>query len=138
MKSYTSKIQSFDDLNSLLTFGFRGEALSALCSLADLTVITRHNSCSFGTKINYDRKGAIQKTEKCARQTGTTVELRNLFKCLPVRFNEFKRNIKKEFTKLCNIMYAYGLISTGIKYFFKQFTLRIFSNTFNLFFLKFD
>jgi DNA mismatch repair protein PMS2 len=40
-KYHTSKLSSFADLTSLSTFGFRGEALSSLCSLCELSVITR-------------------------------------------------------------------------------------------------
>lgn len=49
----------------------------------------------------------------CARQTGTSVALFNLFVSLPVRRREFLRNIQKEFTKMCQILQAYGLISYG-------------------------
>jgi hypothetical protein len=41
MKYHTSKIADFGDLESLCSFGFRGEALSSLCALADLSVVTR-------------------------------------------------------------------------------------------------
>lgn len=41
LKYHTSKISTFTDLTSLATFGFRGEALSSLCALADVTITTR-------------------------------------------------------------------------------------------------
>jgi DNA mismatch repair protein PMS2 len=41
LKYHTSKFSTFSDLTSLGTFGFRGEALSSLCALADVTVTTR-------------------------------------------------------------------------------------------------
>ena len=45
---YTSKLQNFSDLFSISTYGYRGEALSAVCSVADVLLITRHSSDSTG------------------------------------------------------------------------------------------
>lgn len=115
LKHHTSKIQEFTDLLAVETFGFRGEALSSLCALSKLTVITKHKSTEYAHKITYDKHGLIVEKKKCARQTGTTVILENLFSTLPVRHKEFHRNFKREFTKMCNLLYAYCLISTGVK-----------------------
>ena len=56
LKHYTSKIDKYDDLESLDTFGFRGEALSSLCALCDLTITTRHASAAVATRIEYDHQ----------------------------------------------------------------------------------
>ena len=45
-KHHTSKLADFTDLDSVSTFGFRGEALSSLCAVGKLTMITRHKGCS--------------------------------------------------------------------------------------------
>ena len=42
MKHHTSKINQYSDLESVETFGFRGEALSSLCAVCDVTICTRH------------------------------------------------------------------------------------------------
>ncbi|XP_050351845.1 mismatch repair endonuclease PMS2 [Nymphalis io] len=115
LKYHTSKLNDYSDLLGVSSFGFRGEALSSLCSLADLTITTRHKSSQFATKIQYDHKGNITNKTPCSRQIGTTVSLSNLFCSLPVRKKEFHKNAKREFNKMTNLLYAYCLISIGVK-----------------------
>uniref|UniRef100_A0A1A9VQJ7 DNA mismatch repair protein S5 domain-containing protein n=1 Tax=Glossina austeni TaxID=7395 RepID=A0A1A9VQJ7_GLOAU len=114
-KYHTSKIQKFQDLQSVETFGFRGEALSSLCALTEMSIITRHRDCNEAIKIVLDRKGKIISRNCHTRAPGTTVLLTNLFATLPVRRKDFERNIKKEFAKMCQILQAYCLVSTGIR-----------------------
>lgn len=115
LKHHTSKLREFTDLLGVETFGFRGEALSSLCALSDLTVTTRHSSSNMGTKLIYDSRGHIIRKSPCARQVGTTVSLANLFSPLPVRQKEFLRNLKREFVRMSQLLHAYCLISTGVK-----------------------
>lgn len=68
LKHHTSKLQDFHDLVSVETFGFRGEALSSLCSLSNLTVTTRHISIACGTRLVFDHNGLIISSNQVARQ----------------------------------------------------------------------
>lgn len=97
------------------TFGFRGEALSSLCALSKMHIVTKHKSAQVGTKLELNDHGEIVKRSVCPRQTGTTVTMSKLFESLPVRRREFQRNIKKEFIKMCQIMQGYGLIAYGCR-----------------------
>lgn len=97
----------------MATFGFRGEALSSLCALSEMKIVTKHHSVDIATKLELNQRGEIVKRTPCARQTGTTVTLSNLFVSLPVRKREFSRNIQREFAKMCQIIQGYGLISYG-------------------------
>ncbi|KAF9413131.1 hypothetical protein HW555_008573 [Spodoptera exigua] len=115
LKYHTSKLSDYSDLLGVTSFGFRGEALSSLCSLANLTITTRHKEAEYATKIEYDHKGHITKQTPCSRQIGTTVSLTNLFNSLPVRQKEFHKNAKREFNKMTQLLYAYCLISIGVK-----------------------
>ncbi|XP_050582862.1 mismatch repair endonuclease PMS2 isoform X2 [Bombus affinis] len=115
LKHYTSKLREFSDLTEVSTFGFRGEALSSLCSLADLSIVTRHSTSEHGFKLQFDHNGALQKKEPCAREIGTTVHIKNIFKCLSVRAKEFQRNLKKEYIRAIQILYSYCLVSTNTK-----------------------
>jgi hypothetical protein len=86
LKYHTSKIQGFDDLATLSSYGFRGEALSSLCSLCDkLSVVTRAEGVEVGSRIEFDPQGTLVSTSPCARAQGTTVTVKGLFKPLPVR-----------------------------------------------------
>lgn len=68
------------------------------------------------TKMEYDHNGQIIKKTPCSRQVGTTVSLSNLFHSLPVRQKEFHKNVKREFNKMTQLLYAYCLIATGVKW----------------------
>ncbi|XP_048477375.1 mismatch repair endonuclease PMS2 [Rhincodon typus] len=115
LKHYTSKLQDFSDLLHVETFGFRGEALSSLCALSDLSIVTCHKSAKVGTRLVFDHKGQISEKIPYPRQQGTTVSVQQLFCTLPVRHKEFQRNIKKEYSKMAQVLQAYCIISTGIR-----------------------
>eukprot|EP00090_Calanus_glacialis_P021334 TRINITY_DN32913_c0_g1_i1.p1 TRINITY_DN32913_c0_g1~~TRINITY_DN32913_c0_g1_i1.p1 ORF type:complete len:926 (-),score=337.38 TRINITY_DN32913_c0_g1_i1:128-2905(-) len=115
VKHATSKLREFTDLFSVETFGFRGEALSSLCALSNVTISTRHKSASTGTLMTYDHHGNILTSTTQARPVGTTVTLANLFSTMPVRQKEFHRSLKREFGKLISVMSAYGLVSSGVR-----------------------
>lgn len=65
-KYHTSKLREFTDLESVETFGFRGEALSSLCALSKMVVTTRHRTADYGTRLELDERGTITKKEICA------------------------------------------------------------------------
>ncbi|XP_051142118.1 DNA mismatch repair protein PMS1 isoform X3 [Andrographis paniculata] len=115
LKHHTSKLLDFPDLQSLATFGFRGEALSSLCALGNLTVETRTINEAVATHLTYDSTGLLTAERKTARQVGTTVTVKKLFSNLPVRSKEFHRNIRKEYGKLINLLNAYALIAKDVR-----------------------
>ncbi|NWV61714.1 PMS2 endonuclease, partial [Malurus elegans] len=115
LKHYTSKIQDFSDLIHVETFGFRGEALSSLCALSDVTIFTCHKSAKVGTRLVFDHNGKITQKTPFPRQQGTTVSIQQLFYTLPVRHKEFQRNIKKEFAKMVQLLQAYCIVSKGVR-----------------------
>lgn len=114
LKHHTSKLTAFEDLSTVLTFGFRGEALSSLCALSDSVTLTTAtaNEAPMGTILEIDRNGRLRNSNsKVARQRGTTVVVSSLFKPLPVRRKELERNAKREFGKALNLLYAYALVA---------------------------
>ncbi|CDP03504.1 unnamed protein product [Coffea canephora] len=115
LKHHTSKISDFPDLQSLATFGFRGEALSSLCALGELTVETRTQNEAVATHLTFNYSGLLVTERKTARQIGTTVTVKKLFSSLPVRSKEFHRNIRKEYGKLITLLNAYALIAKGVR-----------------------
>ncbi|XWS31708.1 hypothetical protein CRYUN_Cryun23aG0099400 [Craigia yunnanensis] len=114
-KHHTSKLADFPDLQSLTTFGFRGEALSSLCALGNLTIETRTKYESVATHLTFDHSGFLIAEKKTARQIGTTVTVKKLFSNLPVRSKEFHRNIRKEYGKLISLLNAYALTAKGVR-----------------------
>ncbi|XP_047075892.1 DNA mismatch repair protein PMS1-like isoform X2 [Lolium rigidum] len=115
LKHHTSKISDFSDLNSVATFGFRGEALSSLCALGKLSVETRTKDEQVGTHLEFEHSGVVTCERKIARQVGTTVTIEKLFSTLPVRGKEFSRNIRKEYGKVISLLNAYALIAKGVR-----------------------
>lgn len=106
MKYHTSKISEFADLQSLSSFGFRGEALSSLCALGDLSVVTRTKNESIATQLQFDHSGSIISQKNEARPVGTTVIVSGLFKSLPVRHKEFTKNIRREYSRLLTVLHV--------------------------------
>ncbi|RZC52527.1 hypothetical protein C5167_020954 [Papaver somniferum] len=115
LKHHTSKIADFPDLQSLTTFGFRGEALSSLCALGKLTIETRTKHESVASHLTFDHSGLLTCEKKTARPIGTTVTVEKLFSTLPVRGKEFSRNIRREYGKLVSLLNAYALIAKGVR-----------------------
>ena len=117
LKHYTSKLATYDDLSSLQTFGFRGEALSSLCALSHFYIVTtRASDGPRGTKLEFEQSGKLRGTSVVAAKQGTTVVVETLFRNLPVRRKELEKNIKREYNKVLQLLNAYACISTGVKF----------------------
>ena len=98
----TSKLHSIEEIYSLSTMGFRGEALASIAACSDVTLTTCLKGDAEGTKVVYE-DGSLKGVYSNASCTGTTVEVRNLFKNLPARY----KFLKKDSTEG---MYITGLI----------------------------
>lgn len=117
LKHYTSKLSTYDDLSSLHTFGFRGEALSSLCALSDLHIVTaRDVDAPKGTRLEFEQSGKLRTKSLVASQKGTSVVAENIFKNLPVRRKELEKNIKREYGKVLGLLHAYACISVGVRF----------------------
>ena len=113
LKHYTSKLSDYDDLSSLQTFGFRGEALSSLCALSKFHITTaRADEAPKGTRLDFETSGKLKGTQVIASQKGITVTVEDLFRNLPVRRRELEKNIKREYGKVLGVLQAYACIST--------------------------
>ena len=117
LKHYTSKLSSYEDLASLETFGFRGEALSSMCALSKFHIITaRAEDGAVGKRLDFEVSGKLKGTSVVAAQRGTTVVVENLFHSLPVRRKELEKNIKREYGKVTTLLNSYACISVGVRY----------------------
>ncbi|KAK5633118.1 hypothetical protein RRF57_008832 [Xylaria bambusicola] len=117
LKHYTSKLSTYSDLESLETFGFRGEALSSLCALSKFSVTTcLASDAPKGSKLEFETSGKLRSTSIVAAQKGTTVLIEGLFQNLPVRRRELERNIKREWNRVLGVLNQYACIQTGLKF----------------------
>lgn len=87
----TSKIEAFQDLFQLNTFGFRGEALPSIATVAQVEMISCTIQESIGHKIRIDG-GAVQESMEVAATPGTVMEVKNLFYNIPARRKFLKSN----------------------------------------------
>ncbi|EGD81834.1 Pms2 protein [Salpingoeca rosetta] len=115
-KHHTSKIAQFEDLETVGTFGFRGEALSSLCAVSELTVTTSTSSSGAGHDLHYDADGELAAKKPCARERGTTVKIANLFHSLPVRLTELRKHKKREFAKLVSMLQGYCMVRPDVQF----------------------
>ena len=90
----TSKIRSAEDLNTITSMGFRGEALASIAAIANVEMTSKTKEQDVGYKIVVEA-GNVLKKEETACQTGTTIVVRNLFFNTPVRY----KFLKKDYTE---------------------------------------
>lgn len=90
----TSKISDEKDLNSILTLGFRGEALASISAVSRVDILTKTSEEQFGTR--YVIEGGTEKLlDDAGCPNGTTVVVRNLFFNTPARMKFLKKNVSE-------------------------------------------
>jgi DNA mismatch repair protein MutL len=94
----TSKIGNLDDLESVMTMGFRGEALAAINSVSELTLLSRMD----GQPTAFALDGQTGEIRPAARAVGTTVEVKELFFSTPAR----RKFLKSDSTELAHCIEA--------------------------------
>ena len=87
----TSKIKESDDLYSLTTFGFRGEALPSIAAVAEVQLRTRTADSETGTELSI-KASEIESQEPCVCPVGSSFTVRNLFYNVPARRKFLKSN----------------------------------------------
>ena len=95
----TSKIREAQDLFSLRTMGFRGEALASICAVAQVEMTTRRTEDETGTLIEIHGSDVIRQ-EVCSCPVGTNIKVSNLFFNVPVR----RKFLKTDQTELRNLL----------------------------------
>lgn len=87
----TSKISVYEDLENILSFGFRGEALASICSVSQVELKTKTAEQELGTLIKVDGNEIVENS-KISCETGTSISIKNLFFNTPGRRNFLKSN----------------------------------------------
>lgn len=116
----TSKIASAEDLERIMTYGFRGEALASIAAVAQVTLKTRRADDEIGTQVEVNESGIKSRTS-VSTPVGSRFEIRSLFYNVPARRKFLKsdnvemRNIIQEFLRIAIIrpQVAMKLYSNG-------------------------
>jgi len=109
----TSKISTLEDLDSIATLGFRGEALASISSVSQVTMVTKTKDMDYASKLSVDG-GTFGTVGATASQNGTYIEVRNLFFNTPAR-RKFLRRPKTEESEITNFISRYILAHPEIK-----------------------
>jgi DNA mismatch repair protein MutL len=99
----TSKIASLDDLESVLSFGFRGEALPSIASISRLTLSSKAKDEEQAWELHGNGQEAFEEPTPCSHATGTTIDVRDLFFNVPAR-RKFLKTEKTEFRHLEDVV----------------------------------
>ncbi len=95
----TSKIQVLEDLEAVVSLGFRGEALASVSSVSRLTLTSRRQESDAGWQVQTEGRDMEATVSPAAHPQGTTVEVRDLFFNTPAR-RKFMKTEKTEFRHL--------------------------------------
>lgn len=121
----TSKLESIDDLQTLHSFGFRGEALPSIASVSKVTLRTKPASCDLGTQVETE-DGNVFKSAPCACPNGTTFTVEQLFFNVPVR-RKFLKSEATESAHIVNCVRLYAAAYPKVQFTLKQDGRIIFS-----------
>lgn len=103
----TSKILTAEDLDHILHFGFRGEALPSIASVSRVDVVSRREDRDSGFLYRVEG-GEHRPAEPAPRERGTTVKVRSLFYNVPAR-RKFLRSPATEYGRVVNVFRRYAL-----------------------------
>ena len=110
----TSKIRCADDLFTLHTMGFRGEALPSIAAVAELEVATRRETDELGTKLII-KASDVESQEPAMTAKGTNIKVKNLF----FNFVARRRFLKKDNIELSHILHEFerlALVNTDVAF----------------------
>lgn len=122
----TSKLKNIEDLQTLHSFGFRGEALPSIASIAKVTLLTKNKEETIGTKVEINDGMALIKMP-CSCSSGTTITIEQLFYNVPVR-RKFLKSEATESAHIINCVRLYAIAYPQVHFTLKQDGRLIFSS----------
>ncbi|MCJ1283256.1 DNA mismatch repair protein [Xylographa opegraphella] len=118
----TSKLKAFEDLTSIGTYGFRGEALASISHIAHLTVTTKtaESSCAYRAhyadgKLVPAKPGKSADPTPCAGRGGTQITVEDLFYNIRQRQKAFKSH-SEEYAKILDVVGRYAVHCQGVAF----------------------
>ena len=115
-------MKAFEDLSSIGTYGFRGEALASISHIAHLRVTTKtaKSSCAWQAhyadgKLTPVKPGQSPDPKPCAGRPGTQITVEDLFYNVPNRRRAF-RSPSEEYAKILDVVGRYAVHCTGVAF----------------------
>ncbi|XP_033067872.1 DNA mismatch repair protein Mlh1 isoform X1 [Trachypithecus francoisi] len=115
----TSKLQSFEDLASISTYGFRGEALASISHVAHVTITTKTADVKCAYRASYSDGKLKGPPKPCAGNQGTQITVEDLFYNIATRRKALK-NPSEEYGKILEIVGRYSIHNAGISFSVKK------------------
>ncbi|KAI8087671.1 uncharacterized protein B0P05DRAFT_635392 [Gilbertella persicaria] len=118
-RHYTSKLTTFDDLESLTSYGFRGEALNSICAVSQQVILTtKTTSDPISKQYTLDQEGCVlhEKTVHAIPSCGTLVQIQKPFFRIPVRRQLATKNKQKSVRKIQDMLVQYALVVPNIRF----------------------
>jgi DNA mismatch repair protein MutL len=113
-KHATSKISTADDIFSVTTKGFRGEALASIAAISSVELKTRTPDSDTGTLVEIEHS-KFQKQEPCQCEAGTSISIKNLFFNVPAR-KTFLKSDQVEFRHIMEEFHRIALAHPGVEF----------------------
>lgn len=110
----TSKIKSAEDLFSLTTMGFRGEALASIAAVAQVELLTKRPEDELGTSVVISGS-VLEQQEPVMLPSGSNMKVKNLFYNIPAR-RKFLKSNQTEFNNIVTEFERIALINCGIEF----------------------
>jgi DNA mismatch repair protein MutL len=110
----TSKIESFEDLQSIHTMGFRGEALPSIASVSRFTLFTRARKSEVGCEIHADG-GVVKDSQDAGIPPGTRVIVEDLFYSVPAR-RKFLKTDRTEYYQILDVIHRVALSRPDVRF----------------------
>ena len=112
----TSKISSIEDIFSITSLGFRGEAVPSIAAVSELVMTTRMNDTDLAFRMVLSG-GSVKEEEHTGASVGTTMEVRNLFFNTPAR-KKFMKSERTESSKIFDIITKLALTRPDVAFTF--------------------
>ena len=112
----TSKISDIDDLNKIMSFGFRGEALASLSYVSDLEITSKHKDENLGYRCSFKDEKMVDEMEPVSMNTGTKIKATNLFLNLESRRSSLSAGEEKK--RILRLIWHFALHYHNIKFSF--------------------
>lgn len=123
----TSKLRSSDDLFSIKTLGFRGEALASIAAVSRINVVSRHRSESSGTQLKIEG-GQLLQHNRAGAPEGTVISVENLFYNTPARL-KFLKAENTEKRQITTIVTRYAMAYPHVRFTLMQDSREVFRSS---------